>query len=124
MYRTSTRLFFTQDCKTFKSLREQYEIIDQLDDKPRYSCNKSNGSLKEEQKRKEFCFKCGSAEHKIDDCKSPTKFFKCEENGHMARDCPFVTSNVRKVFDESRNKVISVNGVDIEILDRTCRLHQ
>ncbi|XP_070144623.1 uncharacterized protein [Drosophila kikkawai] len=103
-------------CKTYKSLREQYDIIMQLDDKPRNSWSKRSASPFEQQKRKEFCFKCGSAEHKIKDCPSPTKCFKCNENGHIAKNCPVVEPSVRKVVDQSRFKLISVNGIEIDCL--------
>jgi hypothetical protein len=38
-------------------------------------------------KKKFACFRCGSTDHKISECKQPATCFKCKKPGHMSKDC-------------------------------------
>ena len=38
-------------------------------------------------KKKFACYRCGSTEHRIAECKQPATCFKCKKQGHVSKDC-------------------------------------
>jgi hypothetical protein len=58
--------------------------------------------VKEKRFKRFRCGNCGSGEHKTNDCKSDVKCFKCNEFGHISRNCTKEKANL--AMKEKANK--------------------
>lgn len=121
-------------CKTYKQLKEEYETYELVHRNDNYPINDNhqrnennqknennnqrnqNKIDAEKPKKKEYCFNCGSSEHKRKECTSATKCFRCNEEGHISRSCPSNADRVRVISNSHRLKTILLNGLQVECL--------
>lgn len=121
-------------CKTYKQLKEEYETYELVHRNDNYPINDNhqrnennqknennnqrnqNKTDAEKPKQKEYCFNCGSSEHKRKECTSATKCFRCNEEGHISRSCPSNADRVRVNSNSYRLKTIILNGLPVECL--------
>lgn len=89
--------------------RQAARRIRRLKSKPCFHCRQTghlvSGCPEKQDNADAICYKCGSTEHSVHDCKVNVKdgeypfakCFICKENGHLSRNCP---SNPRGLYPD------------------------
>ncbi|XP_036342270.1 meiosis-specific nuclear structural protein 1-like [Rhagoletis pomonella] len=116
------------EAKTIKELKEKHEMfeaakISERNGNEKWNHNRNTDNRKEKanastggnvSKRKiEHCYNCGSKEHKRAECKEEVKCFKCNKQGHIAKDCGKSAEQVNIIKQEKRLKSFVVNDQNL-----------
>ncbi|XP_036344593.1 uncharacterized protein LOC118753829 [Rhagoletis pomonella] len=108
--------------KTFKELRDRFEIVQQMSckqsssgalQKQNYTKHAQKGRDGDGEPRavgKQHCFNCGSNTHMRSECKAETKCFKCSGNGHIAKNCENQKRTVSVVMSDKRSKQMQIGN--------------